>query len=656
MIAFRAAFLLLLGCLLVQPTASAQELGPAEPAPVSARIVNGVLTDAHPTAGVLLAPADPAAAGLVCSGTLIGCQNFLTAAHCVCEGDGPECPTAELDPSGYLVFLQHAGFFSVERVTVHPDYDFPDSDIAVLRLAEPVTGITPTPLPHVTPSTGTVGTLVGFGRAGGSADDFGLKRRTEIETAACPSDLSAPFQLCWDFLDPIGPPGEDGNTCNGDSGGPLFADLGLGKVVVGVTSGGTTPDCLPPDESWDTNVHYFADYVRAQAGVDLENESCGGLSQVGEGATTVSGFSGALSPGSEQAVHVFQVPAGAAEVRVTLNASEEPGADFDLFVRSPETAAKAGFDCSAAGPNQWGACIFTEPAEGEWQLVVQRATGAGEYQATATTFAPAEMPPPAGEVQSSKQRRCLKVQGKLARKVGAAQLKNTRQCVDNAARARYAKLGRDSQELTAQACLTNDMKHRVATASDKVMGKDEKLCADEPPDFGYAGATALAAAPPQALGAMVWDLFGPDLDAALVPKAADRAGAACQLEVLRRAGAVYEAGVRTVLAGAESALAAGAKTGEELAAALESALLGDIQRKITKAGGTLVDETNERCAGSAPGTLFPGFCGSVQSPAELADCAGHRALCRQCQAEEAARAIELDCDSLDDGTANLSCS
>ena len=337
MIPRRVAFSLLFACLCVQSSASAQDTGSSPTGPISARIVNGTLSDAHPTTGALVSPATPGIAELVCSGTMVGCRTFLTAAHCVCEGAGSDCPSAALDSSDYLVFLQHAGFFPLERVTVHPDYDFPDYDLAVVRLAEPVTGVRPTPLPNATPAVGTSGTVVGFGRSGGAADDFGLKRSTRIEIATCPADLSPPLQLCWDFLDPIGEPGEHGNTCNGDSGGPLFVDLGLGPVLAGVTSGGTTPDCLPPDESWDTNVHHFVDYVRAQAGADLDSESCGAVSQVGDAATLVDGFSGLLGPESQEAVHVFDVPPGTAELRVTLNASEEPGADFDLrvpFVRA----------------------------------------------------------------------------------------------------------------------------------------------------------------------------------------------------------------------------------------------------------------------------------------------------------------------------------
>ena len=66
------------------------------------RIVKGIGTFKHPAAGALLKGGDPQSAGAWCSGTLVGCDKFLTAAHCVAPNP---------DPKGYLVFFQNAEFF-----------------------------------------------------------------------------------------------------------------------------------------------------------------------------------------------------------------------------------------------------------------------------------------------------------------------------------------------------------------------------------------------------------------------------------------------------------------------------------------------------------------------------------------------------------------
>lgn len=655
MIPPRAVLLLLAGCLSLPLPSHAQMSTTAPQGVLSARIVNGVLTEAYPTAGALVAPADPDRAELVCSGTMIGCRTFLTAAHCVCDFTGGDCPSAELDSSDYLVFLQHAGFFPVERVTVHPDYAFPDYDLAILRLAEPVTGIRPTPLPNATPANGTRGTLVGFGRSGGPLDDFALKRTTRIETEACASDLSAPLQLCWDFSNPIGEPGEDGNTCNGDSGGPLFVGLGLGTVVAGVTSGGTTPDCLPPDESWDTNVHHFVDYVRAQAGADLDSDWCGAVSQVGDAATTVEGFSGNLGLQDEQAAHTFDVAAGTSELRVTLNATEEPGADFDLIVRATGEPASAGYECARTGSGQWAACLFYEPPAGSWELLVQRVLGQGEYQVTASSFAAGVVPPVTGTPQSRAQQRCLKVQSKLGRKAAASEVRAVRRCLQALARGETSALGTGLQARTAQACLTNDVRGRVASVARKAAKKDEKVCTTEPPDFGYAGADAVVGAPIEQIAALVGDLFGSPVDTALVSRVTDAAGAACQQELARRVGGVYDAASLTALLEAKSALSAGVGTPDALASVLGSALLGDSRGKIRKARSKLQARLGKRCGSADLSSLFPGVCNASSDVAALADCAAERTLCRHCLAEELARGIDLDCDPLDDAMTNASC-
>ncbi len=98
--------------------AAALVLSPAATAQAQAnlpRIVNGLNSHSFATTGALMkssgGPIDANNAGSWCSGTLIGCQTFLTAAHCVFD---------DLDPSHYWVFLQHAGTSAATSVTIHP--------------------------------------------------------------------------------------------------------------------------------------------------------------------------------------------------------------------------------------------------------------------------------------------------------------------------------------------------------------------------------------------------------------------------------------------------------------------------------------------------------------------------------------------------------
>src|SRR5262249_35794510 len=159
------------------------------------------------------------------------------------------------------------------EVAVRPDFDFPVGDVAVLKLATPVTGIAPTPIDTTSaPAFGAAATIVGFGRDAGAAD-YGLKRVGAVTMAPCPSGVSNATSVCWDYTSPVGPPGTDSDTCNGDSGGPLFAAFQCGDTVAGTTSGGTSATCLPTDHSYDTNVFTYRSWIEAQGGADLANAS-----------------------------------------------------------------------------------------------------------------------------------------------------------------------------------------------------------------------------------------------------------------------------------------------------------------------------------------------------------------------------------------------
>jgi len=344
------------------------------------RIVNGVPEPAFPSVGALLAGFDADTASAWCSGTLIGCETFLTAAHCV-EGIGP---------ARFQVFVPSAGMLAVTSIAMHPGFDFPAGDIAVLKLAAPVNGVAPSRIATAGPPPfGSPGTIVGFGRSGGASNDYGLKRSGKVVTAPCtsiPSPGDDSTSVCWRFTDPLGPPGSDSNTCNADSGGPLFVDLGAGEVVAGVTSGGTSESCLPADDSYDANVFTYSGFIQTEGGPDLARARCGDLPQVGAPGMSVLAFSGDLSAASPSGTHTFQVPAGTTVLRVAMNAIDDGASDFDLYVKAAATPTPSDFDCRRNGPNQYGICELAEPAAGTWHVLVSRFRGAGTYQLTVSLF------------------------------------------------------------------------------------------------------------------------------------------------------------------------------------------------------------------------------------------------------------------------------
>lgn len=366
--------------------------------PATAPIVNGVNTSGFPSVGYLLLDS-----GGECTGTLIGCSTFLTAAHCVCTDPatkdtlpGSQCQsrTDLLDPSNKVVWFQHAGPFAVTGVTVHPGYTASGgSDLAILRLAGPVTGIAPSPLnTSGKPPAGTPGIITGFGTSRRSLGDSGLKRTGEVVTSTCNlDDLANANFVCWSFTAPLGAPGTDSNTCAGDSGGPLFTNQGGTLALAGVTSAGRSTECQAPDSSWDSDVFRDRAWIQNVAGGDLGSSSCGVLAGAGSPAARVAGSSFSLSGSSPEARNSFEVPAGATRLRVTLNGQEPLQNDYDLYVRRGSPASTSAFDCSSEEDIALEFCEMANPQPGTWHLLGQYYGGAGgPLQMTATVFAPTQ--------------------------------------------------------------------------------------------------------------------------------------------------------------------------------------------------------------------------------------------------------------------------
>ncbi|MFP6603038.1 MAG: trypsin-like serine protease [Pirellulaceae bacterium] len=217
------------------------------------RVVSGVPTDQFRSVGII-----GDRFGGFCSGTLITPRDVATAAHCAVGINAPD------------------GRFSVEGTTyattsihVHPSYnDFTlNNDIAVFRLSRPITNIEPSPIFRGTPRVGQILTLVGYGAGGtgasGHTGDFGTKR-----VGLTPIDGVQDKLITWRFDDET-----ESNTAPGDSGGAAFLDVNGQYHLAGITSGGDRWDAGFGDNSFDTRVDSFADWIDATTDSEAEGST-----------------------------------------------------------------------------------------------------------------------------------------------------------------------------------------------------------------------------------------------------------------------------------------------------------------------------------------------------------------------------------------------
>lgn len=227
----------------------------------------------HPNVGALLADYDLDSPGLdvVCTGTLIDEQVFLTAAHCTAFLDsiGIERArvtfTPDYDEDSTSLVDTFAG-----RYVTHPQYGTggrnDPHDIAVVLL-DRSPGVQPARLP----SAGLLNdlktshelddrlfTTVGYGTAredktgGFHALFFDGKRRYATQTALN-------IEKAWLLLS-MNPSTGDGGTCYGDSGGPHFLGGVDSNLLVSTTITGDAP-CRATDKTYRLDTAPARDFL-----------------------------------------------------------------------------------------------------------------------------------------------------------------------------------------------------------------------------------------------------------------------------------------------------------------------------------------------------------------------------------------------------------
>ena len=221
-------------------------------------IVGGQATSSLPAVGNILRFGSPH-----CTGTVIGPRTIVTAAHCL------QVNASSLTFAIGGNAFQPDAVVGVQSVTPHPNYN-PNSltnDIGYITLSQNAP-VEPMGLLESMDSSfvGTELVFVGYGASNGfSQTGSGIKRFVNM-----PISQVGATQFAYQT------PGK--NTCNGDSGGPAFAQVNGTLLVAGVTSYGDA-NCV--DFGVDTRVDTYKDFLPS-APPPPPTDPCGGLTFSGE--------------------------------------------------------------------------------------------------------------------------------------------------------------------------------------------------------------------------------------------------------------------------------------------------------------------------------------------------------------------------------------
>lgn len=341
-----------------------------------------------------------------CTGTLVSSTAVLTAAHCFCNlAEAKTAATCdsksykrgleEVKPTDvrfFKVFFHDRGAISVEKIIIHPGYNLPKKDLAIVKLTTEITDIMPAPL-NTTRSlkTGEFATIVGFGthsplKRDGSPTpgppvraSEGLKLWATIKTVAC-TRPQFDEHICWNYQ----ARNEDrilGSTCHGDSGGPAFATIDGTTKLVGVTSGGPDDCHAGLDQSYDIDVFKNVAWITSVAGSnDNPAFAVNPKAFIANPANRAYGSPYHLFINRpDQSTGSFFVPNAMTSLRISVNTTPT----FSSLKLEAIPPNADGLACTASSNDAFATCTIQAPSGGTWSV---RVTGASpqESQVVAT--------------------------------------------------------------------------------------------------------------------------------------------------------------------------------------------------------------------------------------------------------------------------------
>ncbi|HYC01116.1 MAG TPA: FG-GAP-like repeat-containing protein [Candidatus Limnocylindrales bacterium] len=201
---------------------------------------------------------------------------------------------------------------------------------------------------------------------------------------------------------------------------------------------------------------------------------------------------------------------------------------------------------------------------------------------------------------------------------------------------------------TVSQCLLTDPEEKIARAQAQTIAAEESHCTSTP-RFGPASAAEVNEAMLEIL--RLGDLFGDDIDSAVVDRRDDRAAAACQMAVARSVARIARVRVQVFNKCKADGVRSGSITaGADLAQC--RATLSD--RRFANAVAAAERRATARCKQDDIAGLLPGRCSASDAEA-LFDCVVDHVSCGTCLAVSRADRVDTPCHRFVEGVASVYC-